>query len=143
LSQHLCDSSHAIDGFITFQVVSVSPGGDAPARAVEVAGVGQQQDHEVLGGEVRPEVTGPLGAADEFQEAPVRLGAAGFEFLGSTTGIRPAAGYLQGVLEHRYPLVPGKHFAGTVEALGEGFAVGDAVFGVVTKPFLGMGSLPE
>ncbi|MER5757237.1 NADP-dependent oxidoreductase [Streptomyces sp. NPDC002088] len=57
-----------------------------------------------------------------------------------------AAGYLQGMMEHRFPLVVGKDFAGTVEELGEGvegFAVGDTVFGVVMKPFLGTGSLAE
>lgn len=57
-----------------------------------------------------------------------------------------AAGYLQGMMEHRFPLVVGKDFAGTVEAIGEGvdgFAVGDVVFGAVMKTFLGTGSLAE
>ncbi|MFG6197019.1 NADP-dependent oxidoreductase [Nonomuraea sp. JJY05] len=57
-----------------------------------------------------------------------------------------AAGYLQGVMEHRFPLVVGKDFAGTVEALGDGvedFSLGQAVFGVVMKPFLGTGSLAQ
>jgi NADPH:quinone reductase-like Zn-dependent oxidoreductase len=57
-----------------------------------------------------------------------------------------AAGYLQGMMEHRFPLIPGKDFAGTVEAVGEGvegYAAGDAVFGVVTKPHLGTGSMAQ
>ncbi|ELP62565.1 NADP-dependent oxidoreductase [Streptomyces turgidiscabies] len=60
--------------------------------------------------------------------------------------IATAAGYTQGFMEHRFPLVLGGDFAGTVEALGEGvdgFAVGDAVFGVVLKPYLGAGSLAQ
>ncbi|GAB3008741.1 NADP-dependent oxidoreductase [Streptomyces pseudoechinosporeus] len=60
--------------------------------------------------------------------------------------IAVAAGYMQGMMEHRFPMVLGQDFAGTVEALGEGvegFAVGDAVFGVALKPFLGAGSLAE
>jgi NADPH:quinone reductase-like Zn-dependent oxidoreductase len=43
-------------------------------------------------------------------------------------------------------VVLGKDFAGTVEAAGDGvtrFAVGDAVFGVVTKPYLGDGGFGE
>jgi NADPH:quinone reductase-like Zn-dependent oxidoreductase len=57
-----------------------------------------------------------------------------------------AAGYLDGMMEHRYPLVLGKDFAGTVAARGVGatrFAAGDPVFGVVTKPFLGDGGFGE
>jgi len=60
--------------------------------------------------------------------------------------VATAAGYLQGLMEHRYPLVLGKDFAGTVEAVGDGvdgFAVGAAVFGVVMQPVLGTGSLAE
>jgi NADPH:quinone reductase-like Zn-dependent oxidoreductase len=57
-----------------------------------------------------------------------------------------ANGYLQGMMEHRFPVVLGKDFAGTIDAVGDGvtgYAVDDRVFGVVTKPFLGDGSLGE
>lgn len=60
--------------------------------------------------------------------------------------IATSAGVLQGMMEHRFPLIPGKDFAGTVTALGPdtvGFAVGQEVFGVVNKPDLGAGSLAE
>ncbi|NYV73510.1 NADP-dependent oxidoreductase [Streptomyces sp. UH6] len=55
-------------------------------------------------------------------------------------------GFLQGMMEHRFPLVVGMDFAGTVEALGEGvdgYAVGDKVFGVALKPHLGNGAMAE
>jgi NADPH:quinone reductase-like Zn-dependent oxidoreductase len=49
-------------------------------------------------------------------------------------------------MEHRFPVVLGKDFAGVVDALGEGasrFSVGDEVFGVVMKPYVGDGGLGE
>jgi NADPH:quinone reductase-like Zn-dependent oxidoreductase len=57
-----------------------------------------------------------------------------------------ASGHLQGMMEHRFPVVLGKDFAGTVEAVGEGvtrFTPGGAVLGVVTKPHLGDGGFGE
>lgn len=57
-----------------------------------------------------------------------------------------ASGRLEGMMEHRFPVVLGKDFAGTVDAVGagvEGYAVGDRVFGVVTKAHLGDGSFGE
>jgi NADPH:quinone reductase-like Zn-dependent oxidoreductase len=57
-----------------------------------------------------------------------------------------AAGYLRGMMEHRYPVVLGKDFAGVVDAVGAGvtgYAPGDRVFGVVVKPYLGDGSFGE
>ncbi|GIH24231.1 NADPH:quinone reductase [Acrocarpospora phusangensis] len=53
------------------------------------------------------------------------------------------AGGMRDFMEHRFPVVLGKDFAGTVEATGEGavrFAPGDEVFGVVMKPFVGDGA---
>jgi NADPH:quinone reductase-like Zn-dependent oxidoreductase len=57
-----------------------------------------------------------------------------------------ANGYTKDMMEHRFPVVLGKDFAGVIDAVGpsaEGFAVGDRVFGVVTKPYLGDGSFAE
>lgn len=57
-----------------------------------------------------------------------------------------ANGYLKGLMEHHFPVVLGKDFAGTIAGLGsgvDGFAVGDDVFGVVMKSSLGDGSFGE
>mgnify|MGYP002779679562 CR=1 FL=1 len=57
-----------------------------------------------------------------------------------------AAGYLVNMMEHRFPVVLGKDFSGTIDAVGSGvsgFTSGDRVFGVVTKTFLGDGSFAE
>jgi NADPH:quinone reductase-like Zn-dependent oxidoreductase len=57
-----------------------------------------------------------------------------------------AAGHVQGMMEHRFPLVLGKDFAGTITELGEGvegFAVGDQVFGALMKPVLQEGTLSQ
>jgi NADPH:quinone reductase-like Zn-dependent oxidoreductase len=57
-----------------------------------------------------------------------------------------AAGAYKGKLEHKFPVVLGKDFAGTIEGVGEGasrFHLGEAVFGVVMKQGLGGGSFAE
>lgn len=60
--------------------------------------------------------------------------------------ISVANGRLKGVMEHRFPVVIGKDFAGVVDQIGDGvsgFSVGDRVFGVVAKEGLGDGSFGE
>ena len=55
-------------------------------------------------------------------------------------------GYLKDRMEHRFPLIPAGDFSGTVDSLGsgvQGFSVGDPVFGVTGKMFLGEGTLAE
>lgn len=85
------------------------------------------------------EVSVPEPAAGEVR---VRVHAA------SVNGFDPGEvnGWFTAWFEHRFPLVIGKDFAGTVDAVGdgvEGYAVGDRVFGVLTKPWLGDGTFGE
>lgn len=57
-----------------------------------------------------------------------------------------ASGMIKGLMEHQFPLVLGRDFAGVVEATGPAvsrFAVGDAVFGVVLKQALHDGAFGE
>jgi NADPH:quinone reductase len=101
---------------------------------------------------VRAYVLTEFGATPEFAdvevpepadgEVRVRIHAAavnGFD-------VSVASSYLKDMMEHRFPVVLGKDFAGTVDAVGPGvtgYEVGDRVFGVVTKPHLGDGSFAE
>jgi NADPH:quinone reductase-like Zn-dependent oxidoreductase len=89
-----------------------------------------------------PAVTEVDTPRPEAGELLVKVAAASLNGIDLAT----AAGYTQAFMDHRFPLVLGQDFAGTVEELGEGvegFAAGDAVFGVVLKPYLGAGSLAQ
>jgi NADPH:quinone reductase len=97
-------------------------------------------------------VTTDFGAAPEVRELEVPEPAEGevrvHVHAASVNGfdLAVAGGYLKDMMEHRFPVVLGKDFAGTVDALGPGvtgYARGDRVFGVVTKTHLGDGSFAE
>jgi NADPH:quinone reductase-like Zn-dependent oxidoreductase len=101
---------------------------------------------------VRALVLEEFGATPKISEVPAPEPGAGEVLVGvqaaSLNGfdLAVAGGFLEGMMEHRFPVVIGKDFAGTVEAVGagvEGFAPGDQVFGVVMKPELHDGSIGE
>ncbi|GAA3392642.1 NADP-dependent oxidoreductase [Cryptosporangium minutisporangium] len=49
-------------------------------------------------------------------------------------------------MEHHYPAVLGRDFAGTIDAVGDGvtrFTTGDEVFGFVKRPYVGDGTFAE
>ena len=75
-------------------------------------------------------------------EVLVRVHAAGVNVMDPIfTG-----GWVKDYMEHRFPLVPGIDVSGVVEAIGPGaadFRVGDEVFGVSSKPFVGAGTFAE
>ena len=57
-----------------------------------------------------------------------------------------AQGWVRGLMEHQFPVILGRDFAGTVDAVGEGvtnFALGDDVFGVVLTQPLNAGGFAE
>jgi NADPH:quinone reductase-like Zn-dependent oxidoreductase len=57
-----------------------------------------------------------------------------------------AAGYVWDAMAHRFPVVLGRDFAGTVEAVGDGVtvvALGDVVTGVITGSELYVGAIAE
>jgi hypothetical protein len=50
------------------------------------------------------------------------------------------------MMEHRFPVILGKDFAGTVEAVGDGVTsehVGDEVFGVLMRDYVGDGTFAD
>ncbi|HEX8346088.1 MAG TPA: zinc-binding dehydrogenase [Actinoplanes sp.] len=101
---------------------------------------------------MRAVVTTEPGAKPQVAEVPIPQPDAGEVLVkvqaSSINGfdLSVAGGHVVAMMEHRFPVVLGKDFAGTVEAVGEGvtgFAAGDRVFGVVTKAYLGDGGFGE
>jgi NADPH:quinone reductase-like Zn-dependent oxidoreductase len=101
---------------------------------------------------MRAIVVDDYGATPELRDIPAPEPGAG-EILvevasSSLNGFDRAStgGWLKGMIEHRFPFIVGKDFAGTVTALGEGvtrYTVGDPVFGVVLGPVLHDGAFCE
>jgi NADPH:quinone reductase len=57
-----------------------------------------------------------------------------------------ANGMVKDYMEHRFPVVLGKDFAGTIEAVGDGVSSvseGDKVFGVLMREYVGPGTFAE
>jgi NADPH:quinone reductase-like Zn-dependent oxidoreductase len=83
----------------------------------------------------------PVPEADSG-EILVSVHAAGVNVMEPFT----VSGALKDYMEHRFPLVPGIDFAGVVDRIGagvDGFAPGDEVYGIASKPFIGAGSYAE
>jgi NADPH:quinone reductase-like Zn-dependent oxidoreductase len=81
----------------------------------------------------------PTAAADEVRVRVRSSSLNGFD-------IALAHGHLKGLMEHRFPVILGRDFAGTVDQVGDavtGFAVGDDVFGVVLTQPLAAGGFAE
>lgn len=93
-----------------------------------------------------------FGTVGSVQDVPVGQPAAG-EVLVSVkaAGVNVmdpiyVAGWMKDYQEHRFPFVPGIDLSGVVERLGsgvDGFAVGDEVYGIVARPFVGEGTYAE
>ncbi|RSS37113.1 NADP-dependent oxidoreductase [Streptomyces sp. WAC07061] len=88
----------------------------------------------------------------ELVEAPEpKVGPGEVLIRVKAAGVNPvdwklAAGYLDAILEVRYPVIPGWDVAGVVEAVGPDtfdFAVGDEVYGYVRKEWVELGTYAE
>ena len=87
-----------------------------------------------------------VGVRPELMDLPAREPEAGEIVVqvhaSSVNGFDLAvlSGWVRDFREYRFPIVPGKDFAGTVTAVGPGesrWAVGDRVCGVVMTPYVG------
>ncbi|WP_155375021.1 NADP-dependent oxidoreductase [Catellatospora vulcania] len=89
---------------------------------------------------MRAIISAELGAAAKLADVPtpsagpgeVRVKVSASSLNGFDTAV--ISGHMAAFMEHRFPVVLGRDFAGAVDQLGdgvEGFATGDAVFGVV------------
>jgi len=104
-------------------------------RALAISGAGRQ-----------PEILTLTDPKPDSGEVLVRVAASSVNGFDVHLARAVGAGSIEGMMEHRYPIVLGKDFAGTVEAVGESaerFAPGEKVFGVVMKPVLADGAWSE
>lgn len=101
---------------------------------------------------MRAVVTESHGAAPVVRDVPDPIAGKGEVLVRiAAASLNPfdrfvASGAAKAFMEYRFPVVLGRDYAGTVEALGEGadgFVVGDRVFGTIASPFLGPGGLAE
>jgi NADPH:quinone reductase len=101
---------------------------------------------------MRAVVTEDYGSAPKLTEIPtpvagpgeVRVRVIGSSLNGFDVGL--AGGFFKGMMEHRFPVVLGRDFAGTVDQVGDGVSevtLGDNVFGVVLTQPLHAGAFGE
>jgi NADPH:quinone reductase-like Zn-dependent oxidoreductase len=101
---------------------------------------------------MRAVVSGQLGAAPELTEVPtptagpgeIRVKVAWSSWNGFDSAV--VNGWMSEYMEHRFPVVLGRDFAGTVDQIGDGvtaFSVGQDVFGVVLTSPLSAGGFGE
>jgi NADPH:quinone reductase-like Zn-dependent oxidoreductase len=101
---------------------------------------------------MRAIISAELGAAAKLADVPtpsagpgeVRVKVAASSLNGFDTAV--ISGYMATLLEHRFPVVLGRDFAGAVDQVGDGVtgvAAGDAVFGVVLDHPLHAGGFGE
>lgn len=94
------------------------------------------------------------GTSDSLQlvdVAPPKVGPGEVLVRVKAAGVNPvdwklAAGYLDPIMEVRYPVIPGWDVSGVVEAIGPDtfdYAVGDEVFGYVRKEWVELGTYAE